>query len=101
MRAASISPRITGRPPGAPPYCGAARRAGSSYCAAHALLCSADPASRRGALIVIEQELAARAAPTPQHFAITVPPEFIEETRHCDASELPPHKSDSREEKEA
>lgn len=87
-------------PPGAPPYCGAPVRPGSSYCARHALLCSFDPASRDGAQIAIAQDLAGRTPPPRalKHLAACVVPEPDEEESKLDVRELPFTTSQPREE---
>jgi hypothetical protein len=66
---------------GAPPFCSAAAQPGSAYCATHARLCAVDPASRHGARVAFEQDLAARAAPPPalKHLAAYAVPEALDE----------------------
>ena len=78
-------------PPGAAPYCGAPVRPGSAYCATHARLCTADPASAEGVRIAIAQDLAARAAPPPEldQLAPVALPEPIEPEEGLAARELP------------
>ena len=80
-------------PPGEPPFCGAPRLAGSSYCPAHAHLCTALPASRAGRRIALEQALAARASPAPGEAVIAPPellePELLEDAQRLDGLELP------------
>lgn len=64
-----------------PPFCSATAQPGSAYCAAHARLCAVDPASRQGARIAFEQDLAARASPPPalKHLAAYAVPEAMDE----------------------
>src|SRR5262245_46495791 len=73
-------------PPGAPPFCGAPRAAGSPYCATHRSLCIALPASRAGRRIAIEQVLAGRRA---EPDAGAVVPERLDEVQRLDRWDLP------------
>jgi hypothetical protein len=80
-------------PPGQPPFCGAPRQAGSSYCAAHARLCTALPTSRAGRRIALEQALAARASPPVRDDTALVPlelfePELLDDERRLDGLDL-------------
>ena len=91
-------------PPGAPPFCGAPVRPGSAYCATHARLCTADPASAEGVRIAIAQDLAARVVPPPEldHLAPVALPEPIEpdalDQRELPLTAQPDHVADEKEE---
>lgn len=73
---------------GAAPFCGAPVLPGSSYCARHAVLCGADPASERGEQIAAEQDAAAAMSLLP-HLEACAVPEPLEEEGAIEAWDLP------------
>jgi hypothetical protein len=75
-------------PPGQPPFCGAPRQCGSSYCPTHARLCTALPMSRAGRRIALEQALAARASPPMHDEVVITTPELLEPEPLEDAQRL-------------